>query len=181
MPDTSKKIFGILAEFSGADTLMKAAAQVRAAGYSKYDCHSAFPIHGMDKTMGLGRSPLGYMIGFTGLAGLLGITAFIYWVSAVDYPLVISGKPMFSYQAFIPPMFAITILASALMATLGMIILNKLPRLHHPLFGSEQFKKVTDNGFFVSIEAEDPKFNQAETVEFLKSIGALNVEVIAAK
>lgn len=181
MSESSKKVFGVLAEFSATDTLMKAVERVREAGYTKYDCHSPFPIHGMDKTMGLGRSPLGYMIGAAGFTGLLGITLFIYWVSAVDYPLVISGKPMFSYQAFVAPIFAITILSSALMATLGMIILNKFPRWHHPLFGSEQFKRVTDGGFFVSVEATDPEFSQTETVEFLKSIGALTVEVIAAK
>ncbi|MDH3889472.1 MAG: DUF3341 domain-containing protein [candidate division Zixibacteria bacterium] len=181
MSDSSKKVFGILAEFSGSDTLLKAAGQIRGAGYSKFDCHSPFPIHGMDKSMGLGRSPLGYMIGIAGLAGLLGITLFIYWVSVLDYPLIISGKPLFSYQAFIPPIFAITILASAIMATLGMIALNKFPRLHHPLFSSEQFRRVTDGGFFVSVEADDPKFIQAETVALLKSIGATNVEVVKSK
>ena len=167
MSENKRTTFGVLAEFSGADTLLKAAGQVHEAGYSKFDAHSPFAIHGMDKSMGLGRSPLGYMIGASGLTGMLGITLFIYWVSAVDYPLVISGKPLFSYQAFVAPIFAITILASAIMATLGMIALNRFPRWHHPLFASEQFKRVTDGGFFVSIEAMDPKFDQAETVEFL--------------
>jgi hypothetical protein len=181
MVDSDKKTFGILAEFSGPDTLMHAAEKIHEAGYSNYDCHSPFPIHGMDKTMGLGRSPLGYMIGIAGSTGLIGITLFIYWVSAVDYPLVISGKPLFSYQAFVAPIFAITILASAIMATLGMIALNRFPRLNHPLFASEQFKKVTDGGFFVSVEAKDPKFDQAETTKFLESIGALNVEIVEGK
>lgn len=181
MSETSHTTFGLLAEFSGPDTLLKAAGQVRDAGYSKFDAHSPFAIHGMDKSMGLGRSPLGYMIGTAGLTGLIGITLFIYWVSAVDYPHVISGKPLFSYQAFVAPIFAITILASAIMATVGMLVLNRFPRWHHPLFESEQFKRVSDDGFFVSIEAKDPKFDQVATVEFLKSIGARNVEVVRSK
>ena len=96
-------LFGVLAEFSGTDTLLKAAQTVREAGYRNFDCYSPFPVHGLDKAMGLGRSPLGYMIGIAASLGLIGITVFIWWVSAVDYPLVISGKELFSYQAFVPP------------------------------------------------------------------------------
>lgn len=171
-------LYGLLAEFSGPDTLLKAVHSIQKAGFEKYDSYSPFPVHGMDKAMGLGRSPLGYMIGFAGAAGLIAITLFIWWVSAVDYPLVISGKELFSFQAFIPPIFAITILASATMATLGMIALNKLPRLHHPLFDAENFSRVTDNGFFICIEAADQSFDLDRTVEFLESLGALSVEAI---
>ncbi len=178
MPDNSRNIYGVLAEFDGPASLLKAARQMREAGFTKYDCHSPFAIHGMDKAMGLKRSPLGYFIGTVGLTALVGMTYFIYWTSAVDYPLVISGKPYFSYQAFVPVIFAITILFSAITATLGMFILNRLPQLFHPLFNSPQFKKVTDSGFFVSVEASDPKFNKVETVSFLQTIGATEVELI---
>lgn len=171
-------LHGLLAEFSGPGPLLKAIGKIHEAGYKNYDSYSPFPVHGMDKAMGLGRSPLGYMIGVSGALGLIGITLFIWWASAIDYPLVISGKELFSYQAFVAPIFAITILASAVMATLGMIYLNKLPRLHHPLFDSERFSKVTDNGFFICIEADDPNFDLDSSAEFLKSLGALNVEVV---
>jgi hypothetical protein len=178
MPESKRNLFGILAEFSGTDTLLKAAADIRESGYRKFDCYSPFPVHGMDQAMGLGRSPLGYLIGIAGVSGLVGITGFIWWVSAVDYPLVISGKELFSFQAFVPPIFAVTILVSAIMATLGMLALNRLPRLHHPLFDSEIFTRVTDDGFFVCIEADDAKFDRDRTAEFLKSIGATTVEII---
>lgn len=178
MSNASQDIFGVLAEFSGTETLIRAAERVRDEGYNKFDCHSPFAIHGMNKAMGLGRSTLGYWVGAMGTAGLIGITLFIWWVSVIDYPLVISGKELFSYQAFIPPMFAITILASAITAVAGMLIFNRLPRLHHPLFNSEEFSRVTDGGFFVSIEAIDPIFEKDKTVEFLKSIGAVRVEVV---
>lgn len=178
MARNERGLFGVLAEFSGTDTLLKAAQTIQKAGYTKYDCYSPFPIHGMDKAMGLGRSPLGYMIGISGSLGLIGITLFIWWVSAIDYPLVISGKDLFSYQAFVAPIFAITILASAIMATLGMIALNKFPKLHNPLFNSDRFSKVTDNRFFVCIEANDPAFDLDRTIEFLNANGAMSVEVI---
>lgn len=171
-------LFGVLAEFSGADTLLSAVDKVQKAGYKKYDSYSPFPIHGMDKKMGLGRSPLGYMIGISGAFGLIGITIFIWWASVVDYPLVISGKELFSFQAFVPPIFAITILASAVMATFGMIALNGFPRLHNPLFNSKRFAQSTDDCFFVCIEADDPSFDLEGTIDFLKSVGAVSVEVI---
>lgn len=178
MSNKNSTLFGLLAEFSGPDTLLQAAQKIQESGYKKYDTYSPFPVHGMDKAMGLGRSPLGYMIGVAGLLGLVGITLFIWWASVVDYPLVISGKELFSFQAFIPPIFAITILASALMATIGMIVMNKFPRLYNPLFESKKFSRVTDNKFFICIESDDPQFDLDRTVEFLKSVGALGVEVI---
>lgn len=178
MSDHDRGLFGVLAEFSGTDTLLKAAVAVREAGYSKWDCHSPFPVHGLDRAMGLGRSPLGYIIGCAAAAGLIGITVLIWWISVVDYPLVISGKELFSYQAFVPPIFAITILAAAITATFGMIAMNKLPRLHNPLFNSARFSGVTDHLFFICIEAGDPAFDLVDTVEFLNAAGAVYVEVI---
>ena len=178
MADAKNKIYGLLAKFSSTHDLLHAAVKMREAGYTRYDCHSPFPVHGMDEAMKLGRSPVGYIVGICGSTGLVGFTLFLYWVNVVAYPMVISGKPYFSYQAFVPPIFAITILASALAATLGMFALNRLPQLNHPLFNSKEFEKVTDGGFFVSVEAVDGKFDVDKTGDFLRSIGATFVEVV---
>jgi len=168
----------ILAEFDSAGDLIGAARKLREAGYKKYDCHSPFPIHGMDAAMGLKRSPLGFLIAACGTTGLVGATLLQWWTSAVDYPLVISGKEFFSFQAFVPVAFALTVLLSALGATFGMFALNKLPRLSHPVFNSERFKKFSDDGFFVSVEATDPKYDAHETARFLESIGGKQPEVL---
>lgn len=168
----------MLAEFDSPYALLHAAEKIRAAGYKKFDCHSPFPIHGMDKAMGLGRSPLGYIVGASALVGMAGILALTYWTSAVDYPLVISGKPFFSWQAFIPVIFAVTILTSAFGAFLGMLSLNKLPRLFHPVFNSERFVGATDDRFFVSIESNDPLYNADKTRSFLASLGGSHIEVV---
>jgi hypothetical protein len=56
--------------------------------------------------------------------------------------------------------------------------LNKLPRLHHPLFSHSTFDRATDDRFFLAVESTDPKFNQSTTVEFLQSIGGQNVELL---
>ena len=172
---------GLLASFENPAKLLEAARKIREAGYTKYDCHSPFPIHGMDDAMGLKRSPLGYIVFAVAVIALLGGFALEWWTSTVDYPLVIAGKPFFSYQAYGPVAFALMVLASAFVSLLGMLALNKLPMFFHPLFSSKSFENVMDDGFFVSIESADEKFDLEETKNFLSGIGANNVEVISVE
>ncbi len=168
----------MIAEFGSTAELVHAAEKMRDAGYQKWDCHSPFPIHGMDEAMGLNRSPLGYIVGFCGTCGLLFMLWLTWYASAVDYPIVIAGKPYFSWQAYIPVLFAITVLSSAFGAFLGMLGLNKLPQPYHPLFGSERFCKFSDDKFFVAIESEDPKYDPQAVRTFLETIGGKNVEIV---
>jgi hypothetical protein len=178
MPNSGDKIYGVLARFDGPQSLYHAAEKIRDAGYKKFDCHSPFPIHGMDQAMGLKRSPMGWIAGLLAILGGGGFFALQWWTSTIDYPLVISGKPYFSFQAYVPITFAGAVIGAAFAAVLGMLIINKLPRLHHPLFNSDKFN-YSDDGFFVSIEATDRQFDREKTAAFLKSIGALEVEVIS--
>jgi len=175
---SSKKIFGLLAEFKNPAELIHAAEKMHAAGYKQFDCHSPFPIHGMDDAMGEKRSPLGYIVGIVAIISFIGMMGFQLWTSGVDYPLVLSGKPFFSYQAFGVASWAVMVLLASITAVISMLVLNKLPRFHHPLFVSTNFEKVTTDGFFVSIEAHDEKFNSAETRQFIESIGGTNVELL---
>ena len=172
---------GALARFANPAELIEAAKKVRDAGYEKFDCHSPFPIHGMDDAMGLKRSPLGYIVGGMTLTGATVGMTLQYWIAAIEYPLVISGKPFFSWQAFVIVTFALFVLFGAFGAVLGMLHLNRLPRLHHPVFYSDKFAKVTDDAFYVSIEAEDEKFDDKKIQEFLSSIGGTDVELVAGE
>ncbi len=174
----SKSVYGLLAEFTSPGDLLHAAEKVRESGYHRFDCHSPFPIHGMDSAMGLPRTSLGYVIGLFALIGAVAGFTLQWWSSTIAYPMVIAGKPFFSWQAFVVVTFGLMVLSGAGAAVFGMFHYNRLPMLHHPLFNSENFKKVTDSGFFISIEARDPKFEAARTLEFLESIGGQNVEVI---
>lgn len=172
------KTLGILAEFADPHALIKAAEAVRDAGFKAFECHSPFPVHGMDQAMGLKRSKLGFIVAlfaFLGAATGLGLQG---WASTSAYPLVISGKPLFSWQAYIIVTFAMFVLFGAISAVFGMLSLNKLPRFHHAVFYSDHFKKASDDGFFVSIEASDAKFNVTQTKAFLESIGGSHVEVL---
>ncbi len=167
-----------IAEFPGVPELMKAAEKLRDAGYKKFDCHSPFPIHGMDKAMGIRRSKLGYIAALFALLGFGGAVLLQWWASSIAYPLVISGKPYFSYQAYLPVTFALSVLVASLASVIGMLALNKLPRLNHLLFKSTLFEKFGDDGFFVTVESDDPKFDEHQTSRFLRSIGAVAVEVV---
>lgn len=178
MSDNKHNIYGALAEFKDPAALLHAAEKTRKEGYQQFDCHSPFPIHGMDEAMGLKRSPLGWMVGIMALSGgALGM-AFQGWTSAVAYPLIISGKPFFSFQAFVPVTFGLAVLLGAITAFFGMLVLNRLPQPWHPVFFSEQFSKVTNNGFILAIEATDQKFDIEQTVAFLTSIGGENIELL---
>jgi hypothetical protein len=174
----NKKLEGIIAEFENPAELIHAAEKLRDSDYKKFDCHSPFPIHGMDRAMGEKRSPLGWIVGIVAFLGLGAGVTLEWWTSTIDYPLVISGKPFFSYQAYGPVAFAVMVLSSAFIALIGMLLLNKLPRFNHPVFNSNRFTKVSDDGFFISIEADDPHFEQKKTSDFLKTIGGQNIELL---
>ncbi|MDX1546809.1 MAG: DUF3341 domain-containing protein [Rhodothermales bacterium] len=173
--------YGVLAEFSDPGALMHAAEAVREAGYKHFDAHSPFPIHGMDRAMGLGNSKVGYLVFGGGLTGFLLATWLQWWTSEVDYPLNISGKPFFAVEPSVPIMFELTVLFSALAAVAGMLALNGLPRPYNPLFYSRQFSRATDDAFFLHVAASDAHFDADRTPALLRELGALDVEVIEDK
>ena len=172
--------FGLLAEFKGPGPLLHACEQVRDAGYTKWDAHSPFPVHGLDRAMGMRPSVLPWIVLFLGLGGAAGAMLLQWWVSTTAYPLVISGKPFFSWQAFVPVTFEVSVLLAALGAVLGMLLLNRLPMHFHPLFSSERFERATDDAFFISVESWDPRFDPQATARLLEQAGATHVELIDA-
>lgn len=176
LPDT--EVYGALARFPTTRALYRACERVRDAGYTRWDAHTPFPVHGLEKAMGLPSSKLGWVVLVTGLGGA-GLGFLLQtWVHTEAYPLVISGKPLFAWPAFVPVTFELGVLGAALGAVIGMLALNKLPMYYHPLFRSKAFERVTDDAFFISIEAWDPKFDLEQTVALLRSCGADEVELI---
>lgn len=174
--------FGVVAEFDSPHDLLEAAKKVRDAGFKKFDTYSPFPIHGMDQAMGMKDSVLGWIVLLCGLTGGSSAVLMQWWMAAYDYKIVIGGKPFFSYQAFVPITFELTVLLSAFGAVLGMLALNGLPELYHPLFSYRRFRKATDDGFFLAVEARDPKFDAARVREMLQSAGGRHIEdVVEAK
>ena len=170
--------YGILAEFATPADLYHACERVRDAGFTRWDAHTPFPVHGLEGAMGLRRSPLPWIVLVMGLTGAALGFGLQWWVHAMAYPLVISGKPYFSWPAFIPITFEVGVLFAALGAVFGMLGLNRLPMHHHPLFRSKVFERVTDDAFFISIESWDPRFDPSATGKLLESLGARSVELL---
>jgi len=175
---TTSASYGVLAEFTNAQDIYHACEGVRDAGYQRWDAHTPFPVHGLDGAMGLSKSKLPWIVLCMGLTGLTIALSLQYWVHSIEYPLVISGKPFFAGPAYVPIIFELSVLFSAAGAVFGMFALNKLPMLNHPLFRSRRFERVTDDRFFISIEATDPKYDTSATIELLKGLGASHVEVV---
>ena len=171
-------VYGVLAEFPNPGSLLEAAGAVRRAGYRHFDVHTPFPIHGMDRAMGLGQSKVGYITLGGGLTGLALGTWMQWWMGSVDYAINIGGKPFFAIEPSIPIMFELTVLFSAFGTVFGMLALNGLPRPYNPLFYSENFSRASDDAFFLHIAASDRKFDRDATVALLRNLGGTNIEVI---
>jgi len=174
-----KTIYGVVAEFTTPADLVHAGNVVHHEhGFKSVDALSPFPIHGIDDAIGVPYSKLGYIVLGGAAFGLLNAILMIWYAGAVDYPLVIGGKPLFAWEFSIPPMFELTVLFSSFAAVLGMLGLNKLPQFYHPVFNYSKFGRVTDDRFLLVVDASDPKFDIEQTPRMLESLGAANVEVV---
>ncbi len=168
----------LLAEFDTAGDCLRMAEKLRDGGYTQFDTHTPFPVHGMDAAMGLPDSKLGLIVFPIGLAGTTLAFLMMWWMNGVDYPLVIGGKPPYSLPSMVPIMFELTVLLSSFGTVLGMLHLNRLPRHHHPIFNSQRFATFSNDKFFVSVEATDPKFSLERTKKLLEAGSPTNVEII---
>jgi len=165
-----EKLYGLMAEFDTAEHLKEAAEKAHAAGYRRMDAYSPFPIEGLAQALGYPRSGMPTVVFVGGLIGALSGYALQYYISVIDYPLNIGGRPLNSWPAFIPAIFEMTVLFAALSAVLGMILMNGLPQPYHPVFNVPRFALASNDRFFLCIEARDPKFNLEESRTFLQSL-----------
>lgn len=173
-------VHGLMAEFDSADNLMSAAEKVRDAGFQNWDAHTPFPVHGLDKAMGLKMTKLPWIVACGGTTGILTALGLQYFANVIAYPFLISGKPIFSLTANIPVTFELMVLFSAFSALGGMFALNNLPKHANALFRKNQFRRVTSDRFFIVVEATDPAYNEATLSSMLQESGALSVETIEA-
>ena len=171
------KPYGLIAEFTTPAAIMHAAEKVRDVGFRRWDVFTPFPVHGMDKAMGLKNSKVGWFAFIGGVTGYTCGMLMIWYMNDYNYAIVVGGKPMFSPFSAFPPSYELTILFGSFGALLGMLFLNRLPRLHHPLLKNRRFAKVTHDRFFIVIECDDPKYSEKETVKLLEDLGSNHIEV----
>jgi hypothetical protein len=173
-------VHALMGWFATPGELYHACEALRDAGYQRFDAHTPFAVHGLELAMGLRPSRLPWIVLGGGLFGLLGSVALAWYTQGVDYPQNISGKEAFSYQAFVPVFFELTVLCAAFACFFGLWAMNKLPRFFHPTHTHPSFHRATDDAFFLSVEAADPRFDRAATKRLLTSLGARELCEVAS-
>jgi hypothetical protein len=181
MDINTSQIYGLLAKFPTPETLVAATRQATEAGFRELDAYSPFPIEDLSEALRLKSSKLPYAVlggGITG--GLLGFLMQVF-ATAIDNPYNIGGRPLISWPAYIPITFELTILLAAFGGVIGLFVITRFPQPYHPVFNVEDFQKHgSQDGFYLGIEARDPKFDLADTRKFLEDQGAILVSEIEA-
>lgn len=179
-PDTPK-MYGLLAKFETPEALVEAARRVREAGFRRWDTYTPYPVEGLARAMGLRDSPLPFVILAGGLAGLVGGFGMQVFATVIDYPLNIGGRPLFSWPTYIPITFELTILLAAFAGIGGLFFFARFPQPYHPVFRSEDFNEhASQDGFYLGIEANDPKFDLQATRAFLQQMGSTLITELEA-
>jgi hypothetical protein len=174
-PPEDRRLAGVIGLYDDPDRLLEAAAAVRDAGYAQWDCHTPYPVHGLDEAMGLKPSPVAYVCLGAGAVGAGLAMLMQWWMSAVDYPVRIGGKPLFSWPAFVPITFEMFVLFAAL-ATMGaMFVLCRLGQWHSPLHDSGVMAEVTTHRYGIVLGADDERFSEADARALLESTGCRDV------
>lgn len=174
------KYYAVMSDFDTPEELLRAVRTARTAGYTQMEAFSPFPIHGIDEAIGEGRSPLGKIVIVSALAGIGLAVLLQWWTGAVDYRLVIAGKPLFALEPSVPIIFELGVLLSAFGAVLGMLALNRLPQYYHPFFNYSAHGGATNDRFLFAISATDPKFKSDEVKALMESLGGRNTELVEA-
>jgi cytochrome c5 len=176
---SDNRIFSVLGIFDSADSLMKAIPEVRSKAAAPLEAYTPYPVHGIDAALGLRKSPIGGMVLIMGLIGAVSALGLEFWTSGVDYPLMTAGKPYFSWEAFIPIMFELTVLFAAFTAGLGMLLLlNRLPFLRHPMLGSRSMPGITRDKFALAVESDGTAVDWEKIAALLRESGATAIEVV---
>lgn len=179
MSRTEQKTWGVMAEFDNVDALLHAAKEVRKAGFTRWDCYTPFPVHGLDDAMGVRPTRLPWIVLAMGALGVGASQLMQHWMNGVSYPYIISGKPLISWPSSIPVTFEMMVLFAAFTAFFAMWIANDLPRWFHPLHYKPRFARATNDRFFLAIEARDPQFDERRTADFLRGLRPLEVDAVA--
>ncbi len=165
---------GLLGMFKDPEALKKAAEKVRDKNIKLFDAYTPFPVHGLERSMGLKTSFLPWITFIAGLSGGSFGLFFQWWTSAVDWGLNVGGKPLDSWPAFIPITFECTILFAGLATAGALIAVCGLPCFHIPPLDPS----LTNDRFGLYISSKDKAYSENELKEILKSAGAYEVRVI---
>lgn len=169
------RLYGLMAEFDDPQSLLEAVKTARHEGYRKMEAYTPFSIDEISEQLGHGRGWIPLIVLLGGIFGGAGGFLMQWYAMAIAYPFNIGGRPLWSWPAFIPITFELTVLGAALCGALGMLALNGLPQPYHPVFNVERFGLATQNRFFLCVEATDPRFDLKQTRQMLNGMGPREV------
>jgi hypothetical protein len=172
--------YGIMAEFKTPEALMEAVRAAKHAGFTRLDAFSPFPLPEIAKELGIRTSAIPWIAFIAGLTGAAIQYGSQYWMNAVDYPLNVGGRPLHSWPAFIPASLIVAILWAGAATLIGLLLILRLPRLHHPVFAVPGFERASEDRFFLCILQDDPKFDSAAIREFLVVLSPMAVSEVPA-
>lgn len=173
-------LYGLVAQFGTVEDVMRAAEKVKAAGYTRTDAYTPFPIEGLDEALGMKPTRLGWVVLAAGIGGGLAGFFMQWWANTQYYPLIIGGKPLNSWPNWIVIMYELTILSAAFTAGLTMIFRNGMPRAYHPIFNARGIEAASRDKFFICVQSSDPRFDLRRTTAFLESLGPERVVEVEA-
>ena len=171
-------MYGIMAEFDSAQRLLDAAKATHEAGYKKIDAYSPFPIEGLAEEIGFHHDEVPLVVLIGGIIGGLTGYSMQYWMSVIDYPLNLGGKPYHSWPSFIIITFEMTILFAGISAVLGMLALNGLPMPYHPVFNVPRFAMASKDRFFLIVFSSDKKYDPESTTKFLQQFNPRSISEV---
>ncbi len=170
-------IHGLMIQCESPQAILAATREAWQAGYRHMDAYTPYPVRGLSTALGMKVSCIPAVVLIGGIVGA-GVGFFMeYWSMVVDYPFNSGGRPHNSWPVFVPIAFEFLVLVASCAAFLSMMLLNGLPRPHHPVFNVPDFARASQDRFFLCIEASDPKFDLHETMQFLAPRG-VNAEVV---
>jgi hypothetical protein len=187
MANETKQPALYLAEYDTPNAIAQAAMKVRDAGYEKWDCHTPYAMHGMDEAMGLKPTRIGFISFFFGIFGVALAVFMMQYTNAFDYnllnigagyPVIVGGKPPGAFPSMVPIMFELGVLLCGFATLFGLLHIIKLPMHNHPIFESDRFEAASDDKFFISIEADDQKFDVERTKALLESTNPSHLELV---
>jgi hypothetical protein len=173
-------IYGLIAEFDEPEQVLEATRHAFAQGYRRIDAYTPFLVEGLAEALGMHNTGVPLITLLCGITG--GVTGYgmEYFAAAIHYPINVGGRPLHSWPAFVPITFELTVLFAALGTVIGMLLLNGLPRPHHPVFETPFFEERNQSHFYLCIEAKDPLFDRSGTQDFLLKQNPANVWEVPA-